>query len=115
MCPRWRSDWRNFLADMGEKPPGRSIERINNDDGYEPSNCRWATPAEQTRNRRSVKLTRDSLIEILRLEATGLPIGEIARKVRMGPNLTGATITTAKLVREIDYSSSGNAPARPGH
>lgn len=55
MCKRWEK-FENFLADMGEPPPGMTLERKNNDKGYGPSNCRWATPAEQARNKRNVHL-----------------------------------------------------------
>lgn len=54
ICRRW-DDFENFLADMGERPVGKSIDRVDNNGNYEPTNCRWATPTEQNRNRRNVK------------------------------------------------------------
>lgn len=53
VCERWRDDFLNFLADMGERPSlDHSIDRIDGDGNYEPGNCRWATRAEQNANRK---------------------------------------------------------------
>jgi len=57
ICQRWRK-YENFIADMGRHPIGLTLDRINNDDGYKPSNCRWATKKQQANNRRKAKPRR---------------------------------------------------------
>lgn len=54
VCRRWLASYKNFLADMGRAPtPKHSIDRINNNLGYKPSNCKWATAKDQTNNKRT--------------------------------------------------------------
>jgi len=70
-CPTWDkyggrgitfsnawNDYTSFLADMGERPAGSSIDRIDNNRGYEPGNCRWATRQQQNSNRRNCRIIR---------------------------------------------------------
>jgi hypothetical protein len=75
VCERWRS-FTNFLEDMGLRPtPKHTLERINNNGNYEPSNCRWATRQEQSQNRRNCRL--------FTLNGETMCIAEMARRAGM--------------------------------
>ncbi len=78
ICDRWLS-FENFFADMGEKPNGTSLDRIDNDGNYEPENCRWATPKEQVRNRRNTVWVE--------FNGEKMPLGELANRVGIPDNI----------------------------
>lgn len=86
VCDRWKS-FENFLADMGEKPEGRSIDRIDNDKGYQPGNCRWATMRQQNLNKRNIRyLTFDGKTLCLKdwAREVGVPYGALLARLKTG-------------------------------
>lgn len=86
VCERW-GIFENFLADMGERPAGLTLERMNNSGDYEPGNCRWASRKEQANNRRSSNLLSMGglcLTVAQWAEKTGIPSDTIARRISLG-------------------------------
>lgn len=88
VCDRWRDSFEAFIADMGERPsPDHSLDRIDNDGNYEPTNCRWATAKEQMRNRHNthwITAGGETLSLAEWSERTGLPPGVITKRMERG-------------------------------
>ena len=87
MCQRWIDSYTNFIADIGEQPEGMTLDRIDNNGNYEPSNVKWATRKEQANNRATnVVLTHDGLTMTLKqwAEHLGWEYGLIASRWKKG-------------------------------
>ena len=91
VAPRWRESFVAFLQDMGECADGLTIDREDNSRGYEPGNCRWVTHLEQCRNRRSTKLSPDTVSEIRRLART-TPTKKLASHFRVSTSMIRSVV-----------------------
>jgi hypothetical protein len=90
VCDRWK-DFLCFFEDMGHPPSDKhSLERMDNDKSYEPSNCKWATAEVQSRNSRNCKLKADQ-VAVIRLDIeAGQTIASIAKKFKVSESLVRA-------------------------
>lgn len=127
VCIEWKSDYAAFLKDMGQRPEGMSIDRVDNSKGYSPENCRWADRKEQARNtRRNRWLTIDGetkhLAEWSRLY--GVSGHAIAYRIRAGwspsdavrikadpTNRLGTPARSIPVVADNDSGSEGRVQA----
>ena len=97
VCDTWR-DFSNFLADMGEVPPGLTLERVDNEKGYSPGNCKWATPKEQANNtRRNKNITAFGKTQSIEMWANELGIAAHILRWRLnnGHDIEKALLTPA--------------------
>ena len=100
--PRWEI-YNNFLEDMGEAPVGRWLDRIDGTKNYCKDNCRWATTAEQGRNRKGVKLVVEQVIQIKKLlRETKCRVGRQCLHEQLGKQFN----VTRHCIKNIDYNET---------
>lgn len=85
VCERWL-ELQNFVADMGLRPEGRTLDRIDREKNYGPDNCRWATELEQQRGRGNVKCSEQMAASIRDAASSGVSQSEIADAAGMSPS-----------------------------
>lgn len=86
VCERWLK-FENFLADMGERPLDKTLDRVDNEKGYSKENCRWATRKEQQRNRRyAVQITINGVTKdrATWAELNNIPLKTVKGRMRYG-------------------------------
>lgn len=107
ICEQW-GKFSQFYADMGDPPPGKSLDRIDNNAGYSLGNCRWADRGQQSRNRRNniiVTLSGETHTLMEWAAIIGLPYKTLHQRRRLGWNIEAAI--TTPLVHQKDRHRPG--------
>lgn len=103
VCERW-AKFENFLEDMGERPDGMSLDRINSDGDYEPGNCKWSTQKEQQNNRRNnmlIELDGVTMTLAQWSEKTGFDATTISTRIRRGWSCHDALTVVPRLGNRV--------------
>jgi len=99
VCDRWvgPDGFINFLADMGERPAGLTLDRIDNNRGYEPGNCRWTTTETQSRNKRT-----NVWVEY---NGARMVLTDAARAIGIAPQMVSDRVRTRRVTHQqaLDY------------
>ncbi len=106
VCEEWRESFDSFVSDVGDRPDGHSLGRIDNDGNYEPGNCEWQTPKQQMRNTRrnvyyEVKGVKKTIPELS--EEYGVPASRLLGRLVMDPVWP---IEHALLVPKMPFSTT---------
>lgn len=101
VCARWLESFENFLADMGPRPEGHTLDRREVDGNYEPGNCKWSTTLEQNRNMTTTKLSVAAAAQIREMAAQGVAGSEIAKHFGVVQQTVSKVITGATWATEI--------------
>jgi hypothetical protein len=107
VCERWRDSFAAFASDMGPRPEGFALDRIDNDGPYSPDNCRWADAKQQARNKRNnvvIVINGNSKTVSEWVELTGLKAQTIYSRLRRG--------TPVEPLSPKDHRADGAAKAR---
>lgn len=106
VCFEWRygdgerTGFEVFYDDMGKRPRDKSLDRIENEKGYSPENCRWATSSQQARNRNNNKLNADGAKRVISLFESGMNKQDIADTMNVSRTLV-RKIINREVWREV--------------
>jgi hypothetical protein len=109
VCEQWRK-FENFYADMGGIPQDMTLERINNDEGYNPNNCKWASYHEQFQNRRTTKIIEFSGEKLSLTEwakKTGISLSTLRGRLKLGWSIESCFSTSVNKKNTKKEKQSG--------